>query len=102
MNALRIRKRLDGPIPQLPELAPLIGKTVDIIVLEEESVAASGNGTPPKHGTIEELAAAQGVKPVTDLKQLAGAWPADERDDGFDEAFAEWRRVHVVPEFTEE
>jgi uncharacterized protein (DUF433 family) len=35
MNAVRIRKRIDGPIPQLPELAPMIGKVVEIIVIEE-------------------------------------------------------------------
>ncbi|HZL38264.1 MAG TPA: hypothetical protein VFC78_23315 [Tepidisphaeraceae bacterium] len=35
MNAVRIRKRLDKAIPELPELTPLIGKNVEIIVLEE-------------------------------------------------------------------
>jgi hypothetical protein len=33
MNAVRIEKRLDSHI--LPELIPLIGKRVEIIVLEE-------------------------------------------------------------------
>lgn len=35
MNAVRIRKRLDRPISELPELASLVGKSVEIIVLEE-------------------------------------------------------------------
>ena len=35
MNAVRIRTRLDGPIPGLPELASLIGKNVEIIVIVE-------------------------------------------------------------------
>ena len=39
MNALRIRKRLDSPIPQLPELSPLVGNDVEIIVLEEPAPA---------------------------------------------------------------
>jgi hypothetical protein len=35
MNAIRIRKRLDSQVLDLPELAPLLGKSVEIIVLEE-------------------------------------------------------------------
>src|SRR4051794_32056619 len=35
MNALRIRKRLVAPVPGFPELSPLLGKTVEIIVLSE-------------------------------------------------------------------
>ncbi len=34
MNAIRIHRRLDSPIPQLPELSGLVGKDVEIIVLE--------------------------------------------------------------------
>ncbi|HZL38263.1 MAG TPA: hypothetical protein VFC78_23310 [Tepidisphaeraceae bacterium] len=35
MNAVRIRKHLDRSIPELPDLAQLIGKNVETIVLEE-------------------------------------------------------------------
>jgi hypothetical protein len=42
MNAIHIRRTLDSDVLHLPELKPLIGKTVEIIVREE---------TPP----IEEL-----------------------------------------------
>src|SRR5438045_6444385 len=38
MNAICIRKKIDAEIPQLPELAPFIGKTVELIVLEDPSV----------------------------------------------------------------
>jgi len=41
MSALRIHKRIDGPIPGLPELTPLIGKTVDIIVMEVPTIETS-------------------------------------------------------------
>ena len=34
MNSVRIRRRLDSPIPQLPELTPLVGKEVEIIAVE--------------------------------------------------------------------
>ena len=56
MNALRIRKRLEAPIPELPELTPLIGKDLEIIVLEETTPAvpdskAKGSFWNPKSGT---------------------------------------------------
>jgi hypothetical protein len=35
MNAIRIRKKLDSDTLHLPELKSLLGKTVEIIVLEE-------------------------------------------------------------------
>src|SRR5580698_951856 len=35
MNAIRIHKKLNSQILDLPELAPLLGKTVEIIVIEE-------------------------------------------------------------------
>jgi hypothetical protein len=36
MNAVRIRRQLDSDTLHLPELRPLIGKRVEIIVLEEQ------------------------------------------------------------------
>jgi hypothetical protein len=36
MNAIRIRKKLESESLYLPELRSLVGKTVEIIVLEEE------------------------------------------------------------------
>jgi hypothetical protein len=35
MNAIRIRKTIESETLHLPELKPLIGRTVEIIVLEE-------------------------------------------------------------------
>jgi hypothetical protein len=47
MNAVRIRRRLDAPIAELPELAPLVGKEVEIIALEAEDPAAdAATGRP--------------------------------------------------------
>ncbi len=40
MNAIRIRKKLDSDTLHLPELQALVGKTVEIIVLEENGVRA--------------------------------------------------------------
>jgi hypothetical protein len=45
MNAFRIRRRLDSDTLHLPELKPLIGKAVEIIVLEEPmSISTPGTG----------------------------------------------------------
>ena len=35
MNAIRIRKQIDSDTPHLPELRAFIGKTVEIIILDE-------------------------------------------------------------------
>src|SRR5437016_5857212 len=65
MNAIRIRKRIDAEIPQLPELTPFIGKTVELIVLDEPSptqfqqleTEATFFGLAPPAPTPEEQAA---------------------------------------------
>lgn len=37
MKAIRIRRRLDSETLCLPELKPLVGKNVEIIVLDESA-----------------------------------------------------------------
>ncbi len=45
MNAVRIRRKLDSETLHLPELRPLLGKTVEIIVFDESTPAIlSGTG----------------------------------------------------------
>ncbi len=39
----------------------------------------------------EEIALAQGVKPVEDFDALLGGWPEDELDDNFEETLSRWR-----------
>jgi hypothetical protein len=47
MKAIRIRKTIDSETLDLPELKPLVGRAVEIIVLEEDArsgiVPATGN-----------------------------------------------------------
>lgn len=44
MRAIRVRRKVEPAIIlNLPELAEMLGRTVDIIVLDEDG---SGNGTP--------------------------------------------------------
>lgn len=44
MNAIHIRRTLDSEVLHIPELKPLIGKTVEIVIREEQ----------PKHATEAE------------------------------------------------
>ncbi len=41
--------------------------------------------------TLEEIALAQGVKPIEDFDVLLGGWPEDELDDNFEETLSQWR-----------
>ena len=45
MNAIRIRKKIESETLHLPELKPLVGRTVEIIVLEEEKHSTIRPGT---------------------------------------------------------
>lgn len=42
MNAIIIHKRIESVTIHLPELTPLIGKTVEIVVREDTSAVAAG------------------------------------------------------------
>ena len=44
MKAIRIHKTLDSETLYLPELRPLIGRSVEIIVLEDNLTAPGGTG----------------------------------------------------------
>ena len=46
MNAIRIRKRLDSDTLHLPELKGMVGKVVEIIILEEPSPSAAATKDP--------------------------------------------------------
>jgi len=41
--------------------------------------------------SLEEIARAQGVQPITNLEVIMGGWPEEELDDGFEEAILRWR-----------
>jgi hypothetical protein len=45
MQAVKITRRLDSETLYLPELRPLLGKQVEIIVLEAETNASGGERT---------------------------------------------------------
>ena len=43
-----------------------------------------------------ELAKLQGVDPENQLDRVTGGWPEEEREDGFEEAVARWRREDLI------
>lgn len=57
MQTIRICRKLESITPHLPELTPLLGKTVEFIVREESAgeVAVTGNAMPrvnPLRGSV--------------------------------------------------
>jgi hypothetical protein len=73
MNAVRIRKKLESPIPELPELAPLIGKNVEIIATEEQSAESAAPA-------------------LTSFDALASKLPGDPFGSDFDDTLRQWRQ----------
>jgi hypothetical protein len=67
VNAIRIIKQIDSETLHLPELKPLIGKRVEIIVLEEAAPLPAKNGSQPHDDVADRWAAAeQAVRELTD------------------------------------
>lgn len=79
MNAIRIRKRIDSETLHLPELKEMIGREVEIIVLDE---------TPAPAETTTEPSTPPGTTPYDKFFALAGKinldWDAYKRQRAFD------------------
>jgi hypothetical protein len=70
MNAIRIRKKIESETLHLPELKPLIGKTVEITVLEAPPSAQTSVGS--SYDALFALAGKDVVDPEA-YKQLRAA-----------------------------
>jgi len=68
------------PVPKLKDPTPL------------DDIELRANELWP-HTSLEDLARQQGVRPVERLEDLAGGWPEDQINDGFEEALERWRRT---------
>jgi hypothetical protein len=104
MDAIRIRQRLESETIHLPDVAPLIGREVEIIVRATSAPSDGADRTRipavPQNLTLAALAAAQGVQPVERFEDVLG--PGEGADfEGFDEWLEEQRRNNIVPEFKE-
>lgn len=53
MNAIRVRRRLDSHVIDLPEVESMVGKVVEIIVLEEQEPAG---GRPRDRSALDAIA----------------------------------------------
>ena len=73
MDVIRVHRHLESETLHLPELRPLVGRNVEIIVVEE-------HGEPNAE-----------VLPFDFDRHFGRGWPS-ERDDGFEESLKEWRK----------
>lgn len=89
MSTIRIRRKIENETLTLPELRPLIGKTVEITVSDEiDTLRSAGDEfwNPP---TLETLIARHNSKP----RPPSNNYEFTAADfEGFDEALAEWRK----------
>jgi hypothetical protein len=93
MNAIRIRRKIDSETLHIPELRPMIGHEVEIIVLEDRP--SSVDQVDPqafwKGKTVDELAKEQGVG-VYSFNDPNRIVFTEEDFEGFDEQLEEWRK----------
>ncbi len=92
MNAIRIRKKIDSETIHIPELRPMIGHEVEIIVLEDRP-SSLGEIDPQafwKGKSVDELAKEQGVG-VYSFNDPNRVVFTEEDFAGFDETLEEWR-----------
>jgi hypothetical protein len=85
MNALRIRKHLNAPIAELPELTPMVGKDVEIIVIDESDAAVRRVGPEPTN-------VPGGAPPIESIECLRSDIPDDPFGPDFERIIQEWRR----------
>jgi len=71
MNAIRIHKQIDSETLHLPEIRPLIGEQVEIIVIEENPVAQGRTSNSP-YDAFFALAGKDAIDPDA-LGQLRAA-----------------------------
>lgn len=74
---------------------------IESLVSENEQLSEIGARPAPsglefwQHHTVDELAAAQGVKAVSNVDDLLGGWPG-KVNDGFEEWISEMREVELI------
>jgi hypothetical protein len=81
MNAIRIRKRIDSDTLHLPELAPFLGHTVDIVIEDQPATAPPTAAIIPGTGDWDGFRqAAQILRPTYDYDAIAEQDARDLRD----------------------
>lgn len=85
MSAIRVKTVIDSDTLHLPQLRPLIGRAVEIIVIDQQPAEEFWAAR-----TVDELATMQGVTPPKALDDLYGDW-TDKDFEGFEQAVRKWR-----------
>jgi hypothetical protein len=97
MNAIRVKRKIDSDTLHIPELRSMIGRDVEIIVLEDQPTSSAIGQVDPqafwKGKTVDELAKEQGVGPLKTLVSPVASQFTPEDWEGFDEAL-EAERCH--------
>jgi hypothetical protein len=56
LHAIRVRTRVDSDVLKIPELLPLVGRSVEVIIVEDEPGPAEGaSPRKPQLGTLRGL-----------------------------------------------
>jgi hypothetical protein len=56
LHAIRVHTRVDSDVLRIPELLPLVGRTVEVIIVEDESSAAQvASPRTPRLGTLRGM-----------------------------------------------
>jgi len=67
MSAIRVRKKIDSDTLHLPELAPFIGRTVDIVIEDQPTAGTVPPGVVPGTGDWDAFRrAAEGLRDTYD------------------------------------
>ncbi|MCI0631874.1 MAG: hypothetical protein L0Y44_14610 [Phycisphaerales bacterium] len=69
------------------------GTRVSVEPVNQSSPPGSGDFWRKK--TLQEIMDEQGIKPIRSIDDLAGGWPEDELDDGFEEQVRRWRDAEL-------
>ena len=55
LNAIRIRTRVDSDTLKIPELLPLMGHAIEVIIVDEDPVTTQSSLRTPRLGTLRGL-----------------------------------------------
>jgi hypothetical protein len=70
MNAIRIKKHLDSETLHLPEIKGMVGKEVEIIILEEQPVAQRGDLSLLEQAAKDNLIDPEALKELRDASMI--------------------------------
>ena len=70
MNAIRIKRHLDSDTLHLPEVRGMVGKEVEIIILEEQAPAGGGDLSLLEQAAKDDLIDPDALKELRDASMI--------------------------------